>query len=449
MTLAEVMVAILVLGIVLSGFAAAIMSSLRAINMSEREVRATALAQQSVEELQSIAWESAGLYTNEVQTAPADWNGGNTSTFDGDDLVLLATPAADARLAQVPEPRSELQRGNVPYTVDRYITWIDTDGDGTRETKRFTARVTWPDRSGAMRNLTAVGERIPTQSEAPSTSVGTRVLSIAGAPDPAELDLESGRNLEDITITVRLNQGVRSTPTPTVTFYSLEDDSDTYTQRTLILHGSDLDEDSYRGRWTGTIQAEQYRFARGDLNLLFAATDTAGDLIEVYGSLQLVGGPLGHVGPAPRPPRVDDDQDVFPNPPTPSDDDEGTGTAGEVRILNINVNSPICVQRSTWRLTKPITLTMNAKGLTQTDGNVQVSYLTWTETKPNSTKVVTDSANFVSGGLSSSSFRLDVPTTAERLFRPGQSVTFNAKAIRSDGANHLMSTPPVSVSDSC
>jgi type II secretory pathway pseudopilin PulG len=448
MTLAEVLIAIFIVGVVLSAFAATIMTSLRAINVSEREVRATALAQEAIEELQSVAWESAGLYTNEVAAAPADWNGGNTTTFDGDDLVLLPTPAVGARLAQVPEPRTQELRGHVIYTVDRYITWIDGNGDGTRETKRFTTVVTWPDRSGSMRTLRAVGERVPTQSEAPSTSVGTRVLSITGAPDPSELDHDSGRNLEDLTITVRLNQGVRSTPQPKVTFYSLEDDSNDYTLRTLLLAGSELDDNSYRGRWTGTISAGEYRFARGDLNLLFTATDAEGDLLEAYGSVQMFGGELGHVGPAPTPPREGGDQEAFPHPPAPSDPDEG-GTTGEVRVLNIHVSSPICVDKSTWRLKKPVTLTMNAKGLTEEDGNIQVTYLTWTETHPNRTKVVTDSAKFVSGGLSSSSFRLDIPETAERLFRPGQSVTFSAKGLRSDGANHTLETSPISVSDSC
>jgi hypothetical protein len=94
-------------------------------------------------------------------------------------------------------------------------------------------------------------------------------------------------------------------------------------------------------------------------------------------------------------------------------------------------------------------MTINAKGLTQTDGNIQVTYVTWTETKNNSTKVVTDSAHFVSGGLNNSTYRLNIPVGAERLFRPGQNITFSAKGIRSDGANHTLATSPVSVSDSC
>jgi Tfp pilus assembly protein PilV len=451
MTLAEVMVAILVLGIVLSGFAAAIMGSLRAINLSEREVRATSLAQQTVEELQSLDWDAAGLYTNEVNAAPAEWNGGNTSTYAGDDLVLLPTPPADARLAQVPLPRSESVQGNVTYTVDRYITWVDGDGDGTRETKRFTVLVTWPDRSGAIRSLEAVGDRVPSQAEAPSTSVGVRVLSISGAPDPSMLDAETGENLEDLTVTVRLNEGVRSTPTPKVTFYSLDDDDQqTYVLRTLTLTGSELDDNNYRGRWTGTIPAGAYHFANGALNLLFSATDADGELLEVYGAVQMQDGKYEHEGTPPRPPRESDDDVIFPNPPTLSDPDgDGSGPPGDVRLQNLAVNAPICVQKSTWKLTKAIEVTINVKGLTEEDGTVVASYVTWTETKPNSTKVVTDSAAYSSGGASAATYRLTVAPTAERLFRPGQNVTFEVKALRSDGANHTLSSAAVSVSDSC
>jgi prepilin-type N-terminal cleavage/methylation domain-containing protein len=447
MTLAEVMVAILVLGVVLSGFAAAIMGSLRAINISEREVRATSLAQEAVEELQSTEWQSAGLYTDEVNTAPSEWNGGDTTTFEGDDLVLLPTPAAGARLAQVPEPRTVVARGNVDYTVDRYITWVDGNGDGHRETKRFTALVTWPDRSGAQRSLQAVGDRVPTQAEAPSTNVGTRVLSISAAPDPSALDPETGTNVEDLTVTVRLNQGVRGTPPPSVTFFSLDDVTDEYVLRTLALTGSELDDNNYRGRWTGTIPAVAYRFANGPLSLLFSATDVEGDLLEVYGSVQLLGGPLEHSGEPPRPPREADDA-AFPTPPTSSDDDAGTAP-GTVRLQNLSVNAPICVQKSTWRLTKEVDMTINVKGLTSTDGTVLATYTTWTDTKPNSTKVVTDTAIFSSGGSAAATYRLTIPTTAERLFRPGQSVTFEVKALRSDGANHSMNSSPVSVSDAC
>jgi prepilin-type N-terminal cleavage/methylation domain-containing protein len=447
MTLAEVMVAILVLGIVLSGFAAVIMTSLRAITQSEREVRATSLAQQSIEELQSIEWDAAGLYTNEVAAAPTGWNGGNTSTYDGDDLVLLPTLAPDARLSQVPTPRYEVVHDTVPYTVDRFITWVDGDGDGTRETKRFTAVVTWPNRSGEIRTLRAVGDRVPTQSEAPSTSVGTRVLSISGAPDPSALDAD-GRNLEPLSVTVRLNQGVRTTPAPKVTFYSLEDDTDAYVLQSLTLTGSELDDNNYRGRWTGTIAAGEYRFANGALNLLFSATDVDGELLEVYGSVQMYGSNLEHDGMPPRPPRESDDDLMFPNPPAPSDEEAG-GPPGDVRLQNLDVNAPICVEKSTWRLTKPIEITINAKGLSEADGSVTVTYLTWTDTKPNSTKEVTDSAAFSSGGVTASTYRLSISSAAERLFRPGQNLTFSVKALRSDGANHTMTTSPVSVSDSC
>jgi hypothetical protein len=163
----------------------------------------------------------------------------------------------------------------------------------------------------------------------------------------------------------------------------------------------------------------------------------------------MYGSDLGHDGTPPRPPRESDDGLMFPNPPAPSSDEEEGGPPGGVRLQNLAVNAPICVEKSTWRLTKPVEISINAKGLNEADGNVTATYLTWTDTKPNSTKEVTDSATFSSGGLTASTYRLAISSTAERLFRPGQNLTFSVKAQRSDGGNHTMTTSPVSVSDSC
>jgi type II secretory pathway pseudopilin PulG len=447
MTLVEVMVAIFILGVILTAFAGVIITSLRAIATSEREVHATALAQQSIEEFQSIAWEAVGLYEDEVLDL-ADWNGGNTDTFEGDDLVLLAPPLnAGSRLVQVPAPRDAVVIANTEYTVERYVTWIDSDGDGTPETKRFTADVTWT-HMGRTRQITAVGDRVPTQAEAPATATGTRVLAITGAPDPAELDGESALNLQQNTVTVRANRGLRAAPVPTLRFYTLGDapGSTTYVERTLTMTGSLPGENGSPTRWRVTIPPETFRFVNGPLDVLFTAEDTDGNLLEVFGSFQFRGGPLN--GPAPRPARLSDEA-VFPTPPT-DNDEPGAPIADPVRIQTIPaVTSPICVNKSTWKITKPIGITINTKGLVEDDGTVTVSYVTWTDRHPSATKLVTDTATWQGGNFSSATYGLSIGVNTERMFRPGQSVIFTVKGIRADGSNHTMESAGVTVSDSC
>jgi prepilin-type N-terminal cleavage/methylation domain-containing protein len=452
LTLVELMVAMLVLGVIFSALGGVIITSLRAITTSEREVRATALAQQVIEEFQAVAWDAAGLYSNEVAAAPAEWNGGNTTTYDGEELVLLAAPASGARLAQVPQPRDEFPIGNVDYTVDRYVAWVDSDGDGTPETKRFTALVTWNSLNGDERSITSVGDRVPTQAESPATSVGARVLAVTGTPDPSEIDFDTARNANDITVTVRLNQGVLPSPAPTLSFYTLGEppaagDAEEYVLRTLSMTGSESGDNGYPTLWRRAIPANTYRFVNGPLDVLFAAKDNGSNLIEAFGSVQLRGGPL--TGPGPRPPSESETAEAFPSPPTTGDPEGGIGPEA-VRIQAVQVtNSPICVEKSTWRLKKPVELSINVKGLVAADGNVTVSYLTWTETKPNQTKLVTDTAMFNSGNLSSSNYRHTIAQSAERLFRPGQTITFTAQGSRADGSNHLLDSAGVTVSDSC
>jgi type II secretory pathway pseudopilin PulG len=453
LTLVEIMVAIFVLGVILSALAGVIMTSLRTIGVSEREVRATALAQQSVEEFQSIAWDAAGLYEDEVSTAPTEWNGGNSDSYNGDELVVLPAPLdPTSRLAQVPLPYEVVPVGNTTYTVSRFVSWIDSDGDGTPETKRFTAVVNWSTLTGD-RTITAVGDRVPTQAEAPATSLGTRVLAITAAPDPAQLDNPTAENLQDIVVTVRANRGIPPSPlTPTLRFYTLgeppasgEAEDESYVERTLTMDGSLPGENGFPTRWRVTVPAGTYRFVNGSLDVLFTGKDSEdGNLIETFGSLQLRGGPRD--GPAPRPARVSDEA-VFPTPPTDSQDPDDPITAEPVRIQTIPaVNSPICVDKSTWKLTKPIEITVNTKGLVESDGTVTVAYVTWTERQPHATKLVADTATFSTGGFSSATYR---HTISDRMFRPGQNVIFSVKGIRADGSNHTMESSGVPVSDSC
>jgi prepilin-type N-terminal cleavage/methylation domain-containing protein len=124
-TLFEMMIAIFVVGFVLSGLAAVLLTSMKAATSNERETRATSYAQQEIEILQSVDWEFAALYSNDIAAAPTEWTDQLSAEgfYAGDELITLPGPAtAASRADSVPAPRSTIEDRGVTYTVDRFIT---------------------------------------------------------------------------------------------------------------------------------------------------------------------------------------------------------------------------------------------------------------------------------------------------------------------------------------
>jgi prepilin-type N-terminal cleavage/methylation domain-containing protein len=448
MTMAEVMVAMLILGIVLSGLAAVMMSSMRAIVKNEREVRSTSLAQQTIEELQSVEWQAAGLYTSEAAIAGSPWADEVTSdSFEGEELVLLPDyPTLDARLEQVPEPVSVVTHAGVEYTVLRYVTFVDTDGDDALDTKRFTAIVRWSDQAGHPRELRATGERVPTQDEAPSTATGARVLAFTVSPDPVVLDAEA-KNTGGLSVTVRTNQAIETTPAPELRYYTLADSSQEPVLRTQTLTGSDGST-----VWRTTIPSG-YRWVNGPVDLLFVARDTGDEILEAYGSVYFMDGPYD--GSLPRPVGDSASEPTYPNPPTAADPgatepdpDEPALPDDDVEIVSVTASpTPLCVNNSNWALRTTTTVTVTVKGMRGGWDTLSVSYDAYN--RKNATVVrLTDSATFDQGTTSNATYKAVLPA-GQRFFKPGTSVRFEAKANRTDGDNALLESDYVTVSSGC
>jgi hypothetical protein len=335
---------------------------------------------------------------------------------------------------------------NVVYTVDRYVTWVDSDGQGIADTKRFTAVVTWPSRGGGDRSITAVGERIPNQAEAQATSTGARVLAITGAPDPAALvsptpaDLDPpllNTNAEVLEFTIRLNQEILAEPRPTLSFYSLGDapgegDEETYVLR--AVEPGNMKPLDGNTRWVATVPAHAYRFAAGSLEVLFTAKDNKSNWIESFGSIRLEGGDAEHQGEAPRPAMKNESGLLF-NPPVSNTSGSGDTVEPVVAITSVTPKptNVICVNNSTWKLSRDIVVDFETKGLKADDGTVTATYNNWPK-KDVDPVLVTDSATFQLGS-DPQVYRLTIPRQAERLFEPGKDVTFSIKAIRSAGSN--------------
>jgi hypothetical protein len=146
-SLVELLVSIILLGVMLSAVAVALITFTRDASASERRVQATALVNELHEEFESIPFELAGLYEGELgdlQPLAAAYSDLDldAETFEGRDLVTLfdATP----REAQVPEPHlapTINEREN--YDIYQVVTWEDRSGDESQYVKRLTTIVRW------------------------------------------------------------------------------------------------------------------------------------------------------------------------------------------------------------------------------------------------------------------------------------------------------------------
>jgi type II secretory pathway pseudopilin PulG len=443
MTLVEVMVALLVIGLVLSAFATVILSSLRAIVVNEREVRATSLAQEGIEALQSIEWTAAGIYEGEATAAGATWSD-FLGELEGDPVYLAQYTQPDERLPQVPQPVRVYEQANVEYTLLSFVTWGDSAG--TEDIKRFTAIVTWENAAGRQRQLRAEATRVPSEAEAPTTNTGARVLAFTTTPEPATLSNPGAHNVETLRVRIRTNQAIAATPAPAIQYYTLGDDHNDWVLRTRLLTGSEGNT-----LWTTTIPSDHnhHRWTNGFVDVLFSGNDTGGNLLEAWGSFRFTGGPLD--GPAPKPSSSEDDGESFPFAPSPADpgdepDPEEPYPSDPVAITSVLPQGTICVNNSNWAIRNHYKVSIQVSGMRSVD-NVLVGYHSYDQ-KNGAMRWTTQDAAFISGSTTNATFEMLI-APGQRFFSPGSNVDFEAKASRSDGSNETKISSKVSVSASC
>ena len=454
LTLIEMLVSLSILAVVFSGFAAVLVGGIRGVVVTEHETRATAIATEAVEQLQASDWDSAALYEDEVAVADSRWSQRLDEDHDGLEVVELPGPPADSadRVAQVPAPSSlVIDPGNIAFTVDRYVFWVDRDGDGDAETKRFVVHVSWESR-GRPREVSLASERIPTVTESPATATGARVLQLWVSSDPASLDDVTGVNEQDLSFVVRLNRNVTAGE---LAYYAFEDGD--WVLREQAMDGVLRQDEGPPGytRWTTTVDAGSEVFANGTTTARFTALDEALNVVQAFVTITYRSGPVpddGEPDPGvpPQPPSTVGSGTTSPLPALddPSeedgeDDGEGAngdggngesynGVAANVRILNVADTGSICVN-SGGHYRGDLVLTIRVEGLTEVDGSVMLDYDRITNWGQRQTGTVTDPASFSSqsGHVAAYSFTV----SSGRRFEPGTEVVFDIKAADSSGNN--------------
>lgn len=119
-SLVELLVALLLIGVVISSLAALQIGSLETITLAKQRQTATALANQAIERLRSLPYGTLSQGLNAADAASdTGWISGGRLKAPWDERVVTSTDQADAAL--VPHVQTETV-GSQPYTVRRYVT---------------------------------------------------------------------------------------------------------------------------------------------------------------------------------------------------------------------------------------------------------------------------------------------------------------------------------------
>jgi prepilin-type N-terminal cleavage/methylation domain-containing protein len=183
-TLVEMLLAILILGVVLSATASSLIGFTKASVVNERRVEATALMQRLHEELQAIPWEDAGIYDDEIDMLITADIGVDVSSDPSVEPHGFGTPSAPivtleaeshvgcptdepkcGRLTTVPVPfRDDYKIDDIEYEVYTIVTEIERAASSSPKVRRFTTIVRW-EILGTGYEQVFESERAPTANE--------------------------------------------------------------------------------------------------------------------------------------------------------------------------------------------------------------------------------------------------------------------------------------------
>jgi prepilin-type N-terminal cleavage/methylation domain-containing protein len=371
-TLIELLIAMLLLGVILSAAASSLIQFGRTGADNERRVQATALITRLHEELQALPWQDAVLYEDDVQALFDDGfdgltegvapDGGPEWKFDGLDLVTIDGPGVAARRDDVPLLVTPMEIDNRDYDVIRFVTW----GNRAAGIKRFTTVVNWRvyDKDYEER---FISERAATAAEAGDPELPRVVQFDVGPPTVQLVDnglLEPAQNERDLQITVRFSEGVDSARLYYRSVDVALDGAIVTSEKNLNL--TSYITDPVTGKYIafrGTIPALSRTFPNG--TRAFEVRGALGsDTFNGRTSIEFEGGSIEpeDVGePAATPPPEPDPTDPPPSEP--------------IAINNVTISSPTTVcNDANDRFMKQVKVTALVNGMTPEDYDVSIAY---------------------------------------------------------------------------
>lgn len=409
LTLVEMLVAILILGVMFAGVATFLMNSTRIAMTNESRVTATAVMTEQQERMQGLRWRDLVVYEDELaaveSAAHIDLDGLDTDddppTFDGQELVLASGPdntdcpedrpqCGRRRLA--PQPFREIDRDGNTYEVIQLVSWsdrADDEQDTVGDVKQITTLV-----AHEVGNRWVVerfdSERAATGSEIDQSERADVPLYVVRPASPrvgVTGTSDWGRPVSDISLAAHVNVGVEPSAVE-VTFHVIDpdwdpDDPDGAEVPELVEETLTYPDDiqattpepgtaRYHG-FEATIPAGAHRFPVGSRPFELSVEVPDGTVrstrtvsftpgcIDGDPDLEAVGpiaDPGGGGGAAPDPPNC------------------AASVPGEdVQVSNVTQSpSEACVDADD-HLDGPVTIGANVRGLTTDDHRVVVKYV--------------------------------------------------------------------------
>lgn len=294
-TLVEMMVAILVLGVVLAALASSLISFSAMSLTNERRVQATAFLTRLHEQLQSIPWDQAAIYEDEAdELGPLGVNlGVDPPTVGGEPLVLLEAPDNSScdvdepecgRLTFVPRAFDIIEIDGREYELYQAITW-DVDAGNGQAVKRFTTLVRW-EVWGRVTEQRFESTRAATVVDLASSTL-PEVLSLLVIPNTVALD-SNGVNQTAIQVRVTFERGITG-----ATLQYVRLNAGNPELHTVTMTGTDF-QDAKPYAFEVTIPAGTETFQEGEQDLVVVGVDGF-DSISAVRTIDFVetgGGPL-------------------------------------------------------------------------------------------------------------------------------------------------------------
>src|SRR5680860_1038640 len=176
-TLIEVLVASLLLMIVLIPLLGIFISSVSASLKAETENAASLLAQEQIEKLRGLNYASLTLDSTQSFADSGIDTSGYPYTYEwaGTIYDVVAEPkgSVDPSEPKGLDPRQDIDRRNVSFTVQRYILWVDDPTvDGSQDYKKALVEVSWGSpQPGSMTFEANIHEKGSDRQERPSVRI--------------------------------------------------------------------------------------------------------------------------------------------------------------------------------------------------------------------------------------------------------------------------------------
>lgn len=266
LSLVEMLVAVLMLGLILGAMAQSLVGTLTSITRQEGHIKASALANELLEQVRSVVWEDAGL----CETEAVNHFGG--TTVGGQDLATI--PDGDPTCS-TPDPNRlvplrTLVRDGVTYTAVTTITWMDDpvdNGSGDadpHDVKRVVVDLAWTNGSDPF-TFRAETVRAPSALE----------IELDALVDP---DITYIKNNPDSSSVVGANItafDLRATATAEQTSVTAK-----WTDRAGTIETRNLTSSDGGFSWLFQVPQNVGPFRNGETVFTFTATDPAGNQIE-------------------------------------------------------------------------------------------------------------------------------------------------------------------------